>query len=84
MPTKPTPKTDEAIIDSGCRAGIPFVMVSFARQLETENAELLEDVRPLVEAAKTLKAAKGRHNTGIAYERFLEAVNQFTAKYPLN
>ena len=43
----------------------------------------LEDTRPLVESAKTLKAAKGRHNTGLAYERFLEAVSAFTAKHPL-
>ena len=43
----------------------------------------LEDVRPLVEAAKTLKAAKGRYNTGIAYERFLEAISTFATKHPL-
>lgn len=42
----------------------------------------LEDVKPLVQAAQTLKDAKGRYNTGIAYERFLDAVNKFTTKHP--
>lgn len=79
----PTPETDIAE-KAEAAAGYDYGSVSsdFARRLERERNTLLADVKPLIEAATTLKAAKGRHNTGIAYGRFLEAVESFTVKHP--
>lgn len=53
------------------------------RQMCKERDELKTDVRLLGEAILNLRHAKGRHNTGIAYERLLAEFATFQLKHPI-
>ena len=53
------------------------------QKMEDDANELRADVRLLGEAILNLRNAKGRHNTGIAYERLLAEFADFQLKHPL-
>jgi hypothetical protein len=51
------------------------------RQMCKERDELKADTQTLIGHILNLRHAKGRHNTGIAYERLMTAVAEFQSKH---
>ena len=78
----PTPRTDRAVADSDGQWS--FELRYCSRQLETELTAVTEQRDRLIEvikAASVLIAAKGRHNTMLAYNGLrdaLQSLNQPT------
>jgi hypothetical protein len=87
MNDTPTPRTNEQsgwhYDEMGTR--IEYVTVGFASQLERELTTVTEQRDRLAEAvnaATVLIAAKGRHNTMLAYEGLRKALQSLTPDQP--
>ena len=77
MTDRPTPLTDAERIASG-HEGCPatYLHHTFCEDLERKLAE----ARGVMQAATVLIAAKGRHNTKLAYDGLREALARIDAK----
>jgi hypothetical protein len=82
MNTRPTPETDAFAIKFKTTCGEKYwVPVDIARKLERELAEARgqrDRLAEVIEAASVLIAAKGRHNTMLAYNGLRDALQSLT------
>ena len=79
---KPTPETDAYAIKIKTPCGEKYwVPADIARKLERELTAVTEQrnrLAEVIEAASVLIAAKGRHNTMIAYDKLRKALQSLT------